>query len=76
MESKESRAEWLVLDYLNDLYKNIRVLQILANNIQVNGVTNIDETLVKLKMLKKYSLVIDAMSTAIIHSIERVNDDG
>lgn len=75
MESKESRAEWLVLDYLNDLYKNIRVLQILANTIEVNGVRDIDDTLVKLKMLKKYSLVIDAMTTAITHSIESVKEN-
>lgn len=75
MESKESRAEWLVLDYLNDLYKNIRVLQILANTIEVNGVRDMEDILIKLKMLKKYSLVIDAMSTAIIHSVERVNEN-
>lgn len=61
--------ERLILDYLDDLYKNIRVVQVIANNID-KEIDNNNDILIRLKMMKKYTLIIDAMTNAVIYSIE------
>lgn len=64
--------ERLVLDYLDDLYKNLRVVQVIANNIDKEIDSN-NDILIRLKMMKKYTLIIDAMTNAVIYSIEEKN---
>lgn len=62
--------ERLTLDYVEDLYKNLRVVQVIANNIDKEIDSN-NDILIRLKMMKKYTLIIDAMTNAVIYSIEK-----
>lgn len=68
----DDHIERLILDYLDDLYKNLRVVQIIANNIDKEIDSN-NDILIRLSMMKKYTLIIDAMTNAVIYSIEERN---
>jgi len=54
------------------IYKNLRTIQVIANNID-KEIDNNNDILIRLKVMKKHTLIIYAMTNVVIYSIEKRN---